>query len=106
MTLLATALLVGLLAIVAAFLARTVARPVRELLGLVIIAVVNSLVSVYYYLRVIYLMYMKEEWEETTPFKVPVTISILLLLTFIFTIWLGIFPGGLLEIAGAASNPF
>jgi NADH-quinone oxidoreductase subunit N len=76
------------------------------LIGLVVIAVLNSLVSVYYYLRVIYLMYMKEEWEETPSFKVPITVSILLVLTFIFTIWLGIFPSGLLEIAGAASNPF
>ena len=71
--------------------------------GLTVIAVLNSMVSVYYYLRVIYLMTMKEEWEETPRFLVPAGVSLLLAFCVILVIWLGLFPGGLISAASHAS---
>lgn len=45
------------------------ARPNGQLLWLVIAAVVNSLVSMYYYLRVVMAMYFREPTREVRPLK-------------------------------------
>jgi NADH-quinone oxidoreductase subunit N len=67
--------------------------------GLTVIAVLNSLVSVYYYLRVIYLMTMKEEWEQSPQLLVPAGVALLLAFCFVLIIWLGLFPAGLIAAA-------
>ena len=72
-------------------------------IGLTVIAVLNSMVSVYYYLRVIYLMVMKEEWEAGPRIAVPAGVAILLAFCFLLILWLGLFPGGLIEVTGHAS---
>ncbi len=74
--------------------------------GLTVIAVLNSLVSVYYYLRVIYLMYMKEEFEETPAFGVPGPAALLLAFCFLLVLWFGVFPGGLLTAAEFSARVF
>lgn len=66
---------------------------------LAIIGVLNSAASVYYYLRVMVYMYMKDPVEEFDWLKVtpPVAVSILLSIAGVFT--LGIVPGYFLKLA-------
>jgi NADH-quinone oxidoreductase subunit N len=62
------------------------------LIPLAIVGVVNSLISVYYYLRIIVVMYMKEPDEDSyqgTELVSVVTSGVLALLI----IWLGVMPG-------------
>jgi NADH-quinone oxidoreductase subunit N len=68
-------------------------------LGLVIIAVINSLISVYYYLRVIVYMFMKPAEEDVKPVSVPFSLGLVILLTGIGILALGILPQRLLELA-------
>ena len=68
-------------------------------LALTIIGVLNSLVSVYYYLRVTIMMFMKE--PEGAPAAVifqPALIIVLIVAVF-FTIQMGLFPATYLQIA-------
>jgi len=73
-------------------------------LPLAVIAVLNSLVSVYYYLRVIYLMTMKEEWEEAPAIAVPAAVALLLAGAVLLVLWLGVAPGDLLAAAAFAAR--
>jgi len=61
------------------------------LIPLAIVGVINSLISVYYYLRVLVVMYMKEPEEASyrgTEMVSVVTSGVLALLV----IWLGVMP--------------
>jgi NADH-quinone oxidoreductase subunit N len=65
-----------------------------NLVGLTIIGVINSAIGAYYYLRVIVLMYMREPKEEKTSLpRVPIGVGVALAITAIMTIYLGLFPG-------------
>jgi len=69
-------------------------------LGLVIIAVLNSVISVYYYFRVMVFMYMREPLQgepEPEPINHPVLAIIAICVVGVF--WLGIQPSGLLHLA-------
>ncbi|HUU29821.1 MAG TPA: NADH-quinone oxidoreductase subunit N [archaeon] len=74
----------------------------RGFVGLAVIGVLNSAVSVYYYLRVTVQMYMRESEESlpALPFSFPLS------LTLAVTVWgvlqLGVIPSSLLEAAGRA----
>lgn len=68
-------------------------------LGLVIIAVINSLISVYYYLRVIVYMFMRPVEEEVKPVSIPFSLGLVILLTGIGILALGILPQELLNLA-------
>jgi NADH-quinone oxidoreductase subunit N len=70
-----------------------------DLIWLAIVGVVTSLISAYYYLRIIIIMYMRpgepesrsEPWLDTT-----------VMVTSVLTVMLGILPGPLLALAGQA----
>lgn len=65
------------------------------LYGLVVIGVLNSMLSVYYYIRVVYLMYMKEADETAYVAKVSspnFLASLGIVIAAAFTIVLGILP--------------
>lgn len=64
---------------------------------LVIIAVLNTLVSVYYYLRLVVNMYMREEVEVFRPVAGILTVGLIVLLVAVVLL-LGIVPGFLLDI--------
>jgi len=65
---------------------------------LVIIGVVNSMISVYYYLRIVVFMYMKEpEREIVLPGAIP-AVAVALLITALATLYIGIFPSNLLQL--------
>ncbi|HDD52968.1 MAG TPA: NADH-quinone oxidoreductase subunit N [Thermosulfidibacter takaii] len=63
---------------------------------LVVIAVLNSAVAAYYYLRVVYMMYMEEPREEyQISFHPAAVVALLVIVVGIFQ--LGIIPGSLLS---------
>ncbi len=63
---------------------------------LVVIAVLNSAVAAYYYLRVVYMMYMEEPKEEyQIAFHPAAVVALFLIVVGIFQ--LGLIPGGVLS---------
>ena len=60
--------------------------------------IINSIISIYYYLRVITVLFRKQEVEENIVVKVPILLSILLAIAILLIIWLGVAPGGLLSL--------
>ncbi len=68
------------------------------LLTLVIIAVLNSAISFYYYLKVVVFMYMKESEAEFKISLTPMTLFVILI-GVIGTINLGIFPNTIITLA-------
>jgi NADH-quinone oxidoreductase subunit N len=67
--------------------------------GLVIIGVLNSLVSVYYYLRVVVLMFMHPPTSETERVPLAFGAALVLLISTWFVLQMGIFPQSLLSLA-------
>jgi NADH-quinone oxidoreductase subunit N len=68
-------------------------------LWLALIGVVNSAISVYYYLRVIVVMYMKEPAEEYIPIAVSPSAAAVLVLTTVGILQLGIYPDFVISLA-------
>jgi len=66
---------------------------------LAVVGVLNSAVSVFYYLRLMVLMYMREAQETLPPIRVPVTLAVVLLVTAAGTLWPGLFPAAWLDAA-------
>jgi len=74
-----------------------------QLYWLVVAAVLNSVVSVYYYLRVVIAMYFRDPSRPLSPTDSP-TFSAGLLLTSVAVVILGLLPGRVLDWAGAAAT--
>ena len=70
-----------------------------NLVWLTIIAVVNSAIGAYYYLRVIVVMYMCDSTQEVPVTRVPAGVTATLLCSVAAVIYLGILPGRVLEFA-------
>ena len=70
-----------------------------NLVGLVIIGVLNSAVASYYYLRVIVVMYMREAREEVPLSPIPAGLGTALAISLATTIYLGVLPGRVLDFA-------
>jgi NADH-quinone oxidoreductase subunit N len=66
---------------------------------LAILGVLNSAVSVYYYLRVTVLMYFRESEREITGLQFSPASVFALVLAVIGTLYMGIFPSNLLSLA-------
>jgi len=75
-----------------------------DLVGLVIIGVLNSAIGAYYYLRVIVAMYMREPRGEVAVSSVPVGLGTALAISVLATIYLGVLPGRVLEYAARSVN--
>jgi NADH-quinone oxidoreductase subunit N len=71
---------------------------------LAVIGVLNSLISIYYYLRPIVFMYMEEAKSEVPALRLNRFLVAGLVLTIIGTIHLGLFPARLLGLAQAAAQ--
>lgn len=71
----------------------------QNLVGLVIIGVINSAIAAYYYLRIIVVMYMREPREEVPVAPIPVGLGFALGLSLAATIYLGVLPNRVLEYA-------
>lgn len=70
-----------------------------HLVGLTIIAVINSAIAAYYYLRVIVYMYMREPVREIPLLKMPAGLGVALASCVLATIYLGVLPGRVLQYA-------
>ena len=74
------------------------------MVGLVILAALNSVLSAGYYLRVVKAMYMDEPQPDTnTIAPLPASLSFVLTLTALGTIFLGVYPTPLIEAARFAA---
>ena len=67
-----------------------------HLVALTVVALLNSVVSVYYYLRTVVAMYMGEGKTETSPARLPGPLGLALALSVIGIFLLGLFPSTLL----------
>lgn len=77
-----------------------------DYVGLAVITVLCSLISVFFYLRVVVVMYMEEPGEgETRPAFSP-AILITLILTMAATLHLGLLPGGVWDLAVRSIRSF
>ena len=70
----------------------------QGLITLVIFAVLNSVISFYYYLKVVVFMYMKEPEAEFQISLTPLTLFVVFIGVFV-TINMGIFPGSIIALA-------
>ncbi|MBM4053803.1 MAG: NADH-quinone oxidoreductase subunit N [Planctomycetes bacterium] len=66
---------------------------------LAIIGVINSVIAVFYYLRVTVVMYMRDPEREFQPLTLSPFIFVSIIISIIGTVQLGIFPAKVLEIA-------
>jgi NADH-quinone oxidoreductase subunit N len=70
-----------------------------NLVGLVIVGVINSAIAAYYYLRVIVFMYMREPQVDAPIAPVPAGLGSALAISLVATIYLGVLPGRILDYA-------
>jgi NADH-quinone oxidoreductase subunit N len=68
--------------------------------------VVNSLISIGYYLKVVYLMYMREPIEGETAPSIGIAGGLALALCGAGILVLGIFPARLWDLARSAADTF
>jgi NADH-quinone oxidoreductase subunit N len=74
-----------------------------QLYWLVVIGVLNSAVSVYYYLRIVVAMYFRDATRPLAPIE-SASMNAGLIITAIAVVLLGIFPGSIVEWAGPATG--
>lgn len=72
-------------------------------IGLVVIAVLNSVLSVYYYFRVMVYMYMREPADEQQPATIPVPVMAVILIAAAGILVLGIVPGPAMNLAAGST---
>ena len=70
-----------------------------NLVWLTLIGFANSGVGAYYYLRIIVMMYMREARTEVPVTRVPVGLAVALAVSVAATIYLGVLPNRVLQIA-------
>ena len=75
-----------------------------KIVWLVVIAAINSVIGAYYYLRVIIAMYFWEPSKEYVPTKVAPSLTFALAIAAVGTLYLGMLPARVLELAKAAAD--
>ena len=65
----------------------------QKFYGLVIVAVLNTAVSAYYYLRLIIVMFFGERTMAWSAPRIPASVAVALVITVLGVLYLGIFPG-------------
>ena len=60
---------------------------------LVVIGVLNTAISAYYYLRLIIVMFFRERTTVWTRPRIPASVGVALVLTILGVLYLGLFPG-------------
>jgi NADH-quinone oxidoreductase subunit N len=76
-----------------------------HLIGLTVLALLNSVVSVYYYFRIIVAMYMHEGKTETSDAVLPWPVRAVLAVSVVGIFWLGLAPNGLVGLSALATRP-
>jgi len=75
-----------------------------QLYWLVVVGVLNSIVSIYYYLRIVVAMYFRDAPRPLAPIESP-SMQAGLVITAVAVVLLGLFPGSVVEWAGSPSTP-
>ena len=76
-----------------------------HLIGLTIIALLNSVVSVYYYFRIVVAMYMREGKTEASTASLPMALRTALAVSVVGIFYLGLFPNLFLTFSNIAGIP-
>ncbi len=76
-----------------------------HLIWLTILAMLNSVVSVYYYLRVVVVMYMREGRTEASTSAIPWPLGAAIAVSVVGIFYLGLFPNQLLVFTRLAAAP-
>jgi NADH-quinone oxidoreductase subunit N len=72
--------------------------------GLAIIGVLNSLISVFYYFRLMIMMYMRDPSADSTePDPIGWPVQVIIFVGIIAILWLGVFPQHILTLAGSSN---
>ncbi len=66
--------------------------------GLVVVGVLNTAISVYYYLRLIVVMFFRERTTAWSAPLIPKSVGFALAITILGVLYLGIYPGQLLNV--------
>jgi NADH-quinone oxidoreductase subunit N len=74
-----------------------------QLYWLVVLGVLNSVISVYYYLRIVVAMYFRDALRPLVPID-STSMRAGLLITAIAVVLLGLFPGSIVDWAGPGGN--
>jgi NADH-quinone oxidoreductase subunit N len=61
--------------------------------ALVVIGVLNTAISAYYYLRLIIVMFFRERTTVWSPPRIPASVGVALVITILGVLYLGLFPG-------------
>lgn len=70
---------------------------------LAVIGVLNSAVSIYYYLRIVVTMYMKPAEERVADIDISPSLMVAIIITVIGVVYIGIFPQQWLQMAAIAA---
>jgi len=76
----------------------------QRIVWLVVIAAVNSVIGAYYYLKVVVAMYFHEPSKEWAPTPMHAPMFIVLLITAAATIYFGLLPNRVMELAIASAR--
>ncbi len=74
-----------------------------HLVWLAVLLAVNSVIAAYYYLRIIVVMYMHPAQQEWAPLPIPAAVGLVLLVTSAGTLYLGLFPGIVMNFAAQSA---
>lgn len=77
----------------------------RNLIWLVVIGVITTVISLYFYLRITVLMFMNRPEAELRPIGVPATIAIVLVIAAAGTLIMGIYPSPFITLAQKVALP-
>lgn len=77
----------------------------QQYYGLVVIGVLNTAVSAYYYLRLIIVMFFGERTMAWSPPRVPASVAVALVITVLGVLYLGIFPGRVINALQTKISP-
>ena len=75
-----------------------------NLIWLAILLALNSVIASYYYLRVMVAMYMREPKQEIVAEPVPWTLSVVLWIAAVGTIFAGLFPARIIDLAASGAQ--
>jgi len=76
-----------------------------HLIGLTILALLNSVVSVYYYFRIIVAMYMNDDKKETADAVLPWSVRTVLAICILGIFYLGLMPNDFMGLSTLAAMP-
>jgi NADH-quinone oxidoreductase subunit N len=70
----------------------------QQYYGLVVVGVLNTAVSAYYYLRLVIVMFFGDRTMSWSAPRVPASVALALVITVLGVLYLGIFPGRVISL--------